>query len=1540
VGRYRALAGTTVFLSLLFSIQPALGGLGIILGAYWTATVAGDFNTMVVADLNHDGWAEILGGTDEGQVVLWTAGGRSLWEFQVETDWVTSISVADLDGDGIDEVLVIAAGILPTNYLYVLRADGSLWWSYSVREDLWSALPYDIDEDSDLELLLVARRPTVLDTNGAEIPDWPGNLLRTPHVRLLDWDGDNVQEVLSLTSDSLYIVEADGTSQSFPLSLPGDIIAVEVGDLDGDGTSELVVLTDVALVLLKDDGSILWTWRLLRPPGGLYVIGRPPNAEQGTWFIISYETGIIALDENGQEQWSFDAKLAGDQTFLLAAYEELLLVGTSAGQVYLLDGQGHQLAEYDLVTPVSRAQIADLNGDGYQEILLTTGGSLIVFGMPVGGREIRPRWSYSAHAPVVSLDFSDVEGDRRAEVFLGERDGRITVLDRKGIQVWQHFKEGSLNGWVQDGFGSLLTWAGASFSRHDGQGTILWETQTSGAIRAITPAFGEIAALNDDNRVTLHSMEDGRSIWTADLSSPGLDLSANEEGLIVSQEGAVILLDANGTLLWQTRLNRSIQEFSPAPGGGVVVRSPGHLTRLSAKGGIQWDWETQPAERITSVDISNNLVAVGTDARAIALDRHGFEVWSQSFDEVVSAVAIVDVDSDGVEEICLGTVKGSVVLLSPEGGEIWRDKGRERVNALTTADLNADGLPEILAGFEDGVVTAYGFALDQPPFLGEPTVTAVGDGYQYAVRVRDPEAEPVSVTAEIWDPSASAWVSLGSTTASAGEGTLTWNVPNPFDTWDSCKDSAFRFVWEDQQGTGTTAAFPGPLCIPVAPWYVTYGRIASLVVLILAAPTLLIIIIRRTRIHRRSPLGQAEIALLRLLLDPNTTIFEFHRLLSDQHHALALLEHMPGLARQSGEAALGDLLEGSHLALTRPEVMFEALRTITDALQRLVRLPQADEMRQFYTLLLNALTVTSISQIVELRTALDKMGESLRSNEFIQIPATAEPKRLASVARTLRASEQVEATGDRIAYLAEALADLSKLDRDIKAEPGSLERQAMAVVIHHWLGLITETLEKLRGRAEIELSLRTRQLVLQKEIILGITLTNTGRSPATDLAVEVITGEGLVPLSEPTLIDVLSPGASRQLELALHGTGKLGSFKITFRITWDDRERAEKESLFPEQVRLMPKPSQFQPIPNPYATGRPLNPGSPVFVGREDIFDFVEENIAGGHIVVLVGERRTGKSSLLRQLSSRMGDGWVVAYLDGQGLGLAGGLEHWLADTALEISRATGFHASPSPAELGSQPGPTFEAFLQRVTRELDEGRRLLLLFDEFEEIEARVRDGDLPPSIFPYLRHLIQFGEAGFLLAGTKRLEKLSPEYWTPLFNIGLYREVGSLDDDSARKLIHTPVEGRLLYDDLAVDKLLRLSGRQPYFLQLLCYALVAHCNHESIPYVTSAEVGKAEDEATMLGQAHLRFLWEGASPEGQAALTALAWLISRGELGTVEAIATRLRSLGQHQKITRLPETLLQLKNLDLVNESTDKRFQFSADLVRSWIARWKMR
>jgi hypothetical protein len=384
-------------------------------------------------------------------------------------------------------------------------------------------------------------------------------------------------------------------------------------------------------------------------------------------------------------------------------------------------------------------------------------------------------------------------------------------------------------------------------------------------------------------------------------------------------------------------------------------------------------------------------------------------------------------------------------------------------------------------------------------------------------------------------------------------------------------------------------------------------------------------------------------------------------------------------------------------------------------------------------------------------------------------------------------------------------------------------------------------------------------------------------------------------------------------------------------------------------VRLVAPPTVFRPIPNPYATGRPLRGGSPVFFGREDVFEFIRENLGGPgseNILVLVGQRRMGKTSLLQQLPARLSEGYVSVYLDGQALGIEGGIAGLFCDIALEISEALvgrGIALEPPTLEaLEGRLGPTFEKqFLPQVAQALGE-RVLLLLFDEFEELEMRVRSGKLPPAVFPYLRHLMQHSQnVAFIFAGTHRLEELTADYWSTLFNIALYKRVHLLDMEAARRLIAEPVQSYgLLYDDLAIDKMLRVTAGHPYFLQLLCHALVNLHNRERLTYITIRDVNRTLGEIVRLGEAHLAFLWGESTKEERAVLMALTRMMSAGEPGTRGAIAGLLEEHGLQIDPAEVSKVAKGLARREIVRETGPEadRYEFTVDLMRLWIEETK--
>ena len=85
-------------LLVLFALStvPALAEQGVAVGPYWQVEVEGHLTALAVDDLDGDGWAEIITGTDGGRVTLWRAEGEAAWTFDVETDWVTGLSADDL----------------------------------------------------------------------------------------------------------------------------------------------------------------------------------------------------------------------------------------------------------------------------------------------------------------------------------------------------------------------------------------------------------------------------------------------------------------------------------------------------------------------------------------------------------------------------------------------------------------------------------------------------------------------------------------------------------------------------------------------------------------------------------------------------------------------------------------------------------------------------------------------------------------------------------------------------------------------------------------------------------------------------------------------------------------------------------------------------------------------------------------------------------------------------------------------------------------------------------------------------------------------------------------------------------------------------------------------------------------------------------------------------------------------------------------------------------------------------------------------------
>jgi type I restriction enzyme M protein len=489
----------------------------------------------------------------------------------------------------------------------------------------------------------------------------------------------------------------------------------------------------------------------------------------------------------------------------------------------------------------------------------------------------------------------------------------------------------------------------------------------------------------------------------------------------------------------------------------------------------------------------------------------------------------------------------------------------------------------------------------------------------------------------------------------------------------------------------------------------------------------------------------------------------------------------------------------------------------------------------------------------------------------------------------------------------------------------------------------------LHGRAQLVVNLLTKNLVPNPRTVVALSVRNVGRAPAEHVEIALRPAPAYQIVTQSQTIPYLSPGRGRQLYFSLEPAAA-DRFRVEFGIDYADRHGKDKQVAFADMVHLLPPKREFLPVANPYSPGMPLRSNSAVFFGRTQLFGFLKANAARlsqKNVLILIGQRRTGKTSALLQLSRLLSDDLLPVYVDCQSLGVSPGLPALFNDLAWSICDALSERGIslevPDPDYWIDNARSRFEReFLPQVRGLLPQGTTILLVFDEFEAFEDLVRDGILPKTLFSYLRYLMQHAEGvSFIFSGTHRLEEMGTDYWSVLFNSALYQHVGFLDAESAQKLIKDPVSPNLVYDDIAVDKILRVTAGHPYFLQLVCYTLVNRANQRRSSYITISDVNSAIDDMLRLGEVHFAYIWQRSTFPERALLAACSKLMDFESQFRPEDLVQQLGQYGIGLKPAEVTEALNRLVQRDIMRETGDEGaplFEIRIGLVGLWVAQNK--
>ncbi len=610
------------------------------------------------------------------------------------TGRVTSLAVADVNGDGLNDIVASGVGASSTSsghlVVFVNNGDGTFRTTTDVGAPQTAFVIDDVNGDASVDIVM----PAGFDSSGTGLP---GVL-----TFLGNGDGTFRSPVTSATS----VARADGPFVT--------------GDFNGDGKTDL--LLDTLVLLGNGDGT--------------FTAGPALPSSIG---FVGFNAAVGDVDRDGKLDIAYTS-IAGFVQVLLGNGDGTFRIGAryaapaSAGPVSIteIDGDGNP----DLVVGVVRqGLILPSSNDALAlrtQFLLGRGDGTFV-GAPVASS------GYTTNSSAPQTALADFDGDGRLDALVADAaaDGTLSVLRGDG----------------RAGFGNAIRSATSvraqMLASTDLDGDAKPDAVVAGfTIPAATPV---VATLTNVGNGTFSSEHDYAlpsapiALAVGDFNGDGrVDVAVATSTLVSGGTGPgvyVLFGQPGGTLSAPVRIDASTNAVSIAAidlnGDGradLVVADQG--TSLGAVGGLYaylgnadgtFAAAAVPATTATRYsavafadmnrDGKVDLVAAGSVPGSgfgvIAANVYTFpgrgdgtfgaptvETLSGN-DGSASAIAIADFDKDGALDIAVGTQNDFTEVLLGKGDGTYAHgllTLAEHPSSLVAGDLDNDGYPDLLAG--------------------------------------------------------------------------------------------------------------------------------------------------------------------------------------------------------------------------------------------------------------------------------------------------------------------------------------------------------------------------------------------------------------------------------------------------------------------------------------------------------------------------------------------------------------------------------------------------------------------------------------------------------------------------------------------------------------------------------------------------------------------------------------------------------------------------------------------------------------------------
>ncbi|MCF2150120.1 ABC transporter substrate-binding protein [Desmonostoc muscorum LEGE 12446] len=358
--------------------------------------------------------------------------------------------------------------------------------------------------------------------------------------------------------------------------------------------------------------------------------------------------------------------------------------------------------------------------------------------------------------------------------------------------------------------------------------------------------------------------------------------------------------------------------------------------------------------------------------------------------------------------------------------------------------------------------------------------------------------------------------------------------------------------------------------------------------------------------------------------------------------------------------------------------------------------------------------------------------------------------------------------------------------------------------------------------------------------------------------------------------------------------------------------------------------SQNSYIRNPYIVGRPVQMPDEFF-GREILFTNIADSLQqNAQFILLHGQRRIGKSSVLRNIPLFVSpDEFVFVPCDLQEYGSAS-LNQILYAIAREIFQHLELNTNILEPLLNANLENIRRIFNRRVLAQVDEkldNKKLVLLLDEFDVVSHN--DTENTVGFLRFLETLVRQQEELFVIAVVGRYLNAMPNLMQSFRGAPFY-EIGLLDNNDAQQLITQPAAQILEYQEKTIAEILKISSGHPLCTQALCYQifqLVRNENNLSQSKIVPDYVLEAIPNAINTAEGGLDSICQGLSIPEKVVISAVA---EAQENNTIENPLKLLEAYGL--VLTDSLEEAIQL----LINKGflDSNPVKLKVELVRLWL------